>query len=515
MPASEIAQSNQLPNKDDAPFLSRICKHEFESIRSTGEHIEHGSWESLSMLLPDLTNLTIDGKLDREHIEDCTAFLNKLNGKEADRTANMWGLVLYFSLVANRMFQGTDDMTEGIVEHCVNSSRRMVTELTGNATLLERFALAVQRVRDARPNPLDSSSTVMHWHNMRLLAAPFHPVFNSTGVAWIAFHPDLVVQVISSVLRVKFAASELVHACLTTEWARVASCRFWDPMLGGWPIVVGEEGAPKVPMTEQQMIEEGSLKLVQNAIFLREDAYLAVVNAQSRGVSRGSVDNWRQLCLRDDTDPFFDKLVGGEWGGYRVLKHCPLAQFCGGTNLMANPFHEETQADIEPLVVQAHEEWVQQNFSDDDERAALWSTPYCDKVYKLCFNYDFPSFDRLTEMPPGLLYCPFRFRNAPTDRFVDVMHPPWMEQTQFEYDWDSIKCGADEQTDALGGSPGNARDPGSKPEGDYSEPQWVGSQDSFPRGSQDSYRSEVSSQHTPMPIPHPLTPIFAPVAGRV
>lgn len=53
----------------------------------------------------DFTTLHMDGKLDREAIQDCAQFLQVAVGRKRDRNANMWGALLYFMLVINLITQ--------------------------------------------------------------------------------------------------------------------------------------------------------------------------------------------------------------------------------------------------------------------------------------------------------------------------------------------------------------------------------------------------------------------------
>ena len=61
--------------------------------------------ELLSALTPDFTTILHNGKLDRQAIQDCAAFLQAAIGRKRDRNANMWGILLYFMLILNMMFQ--------------------------------------------------------------------------------------------------------------------------------------------------------------------------------------------------------------------------------------------------------------------------------------------------------------------------------------------------------------------------------------------------------------------------
>jgi hypothetical protein len=69
--------------------------------------------ELLSALTPDFCTILVDGKLDREAIQDCATFLQASIGRKRDRNANLWGILLYFMLMLNMMFQsGKDEQRE-------------------------------------------------------------------------------------------------------------------------------------------------------------------------------------------------------------------------------------------------------------------------------------------------------------------------------------------------------------------------------------------------------------------
>ncbi len=119
--------------------------------------------ELLSALTPDLCTITINNKLDREAIQDCAAFLQLAVGRKRDRNANMWGILLYFMLILNMMFQAGQEDQHNVFEWMVKSVTRTTYELNNHASLLEQFCLAVNKIWLTHLNPLGDEAKTLFW----------------------------------------------------------------------------------------------------------------------------------------------------------------------------------------------------------------------------------------------------------------------------------------------------------------------------------------------------------------
>ena len=85
--------------------------------------------ELLSALMPDFASLLVDGKLDREAIRDCATFLQAAIGRKRDRNANMWGLLLYFMLQLNMLFQMEIESQDEVFNWMIKAVTRATYEL--------------------------------------------------------------------------------------------------------------------------------------------------------------------------------------------------------------------------------------------------------------------------------------------------------------------------------------------------------------------------------------------------
>ena len=119
--------------------------------------------ELLSALTPDFATILHNGKLDREAIQDCAAFLQAAVGRKRDRNANMWGILLYFLVILNMMFQGGKDDQREVFEWMVKSVTRTTFELNNHASLLEQFVLSVNKMWTTHRNPLGRETETLFW----------------------------------------------------------------------------------------------------------------------------------------------------------------------------------------------------------------------------------------------------------------------------------------------------------------------------------------------------------------
>ena len=137
--------------------------------------------ELMSALTPDFTTILHNGKLDREAIQDCAAFLQEAVGRKRDRNANMWGILLYFLLIINMLFQGGRDDQIEVFEWMIKSVTRSAYELNNHASLLEQFVLAVNKMWTTRCNPLGRETETLFFHNYRTTCSPHAAVFHTAG----------------------------------------------------------------------------------------------------------------------------------------------------------------------------------------------------------------------------------------------------------------------------------------------------------------------------------------------
>jgi hypothetical protein len=108
---------------------------EFTALEAAGEEDPnlYDQWilirELMSALTIDFSTLHIDGKIDREAMQDCATFLQAAIGRKRDRNANMWAILLYFLLQINIMFQcGKEDQDE-VFNWMIKSVTRSTFEL--------------------------------------------------------------------------------------------------------------------------------------------------------------------------------------------------------------------------------------------------------------------------------------------------------------------------------------------------------------------------------------------------
>lgn len=163
-------------------------------------------------MLPDFANLLWGGKLDSEAIQDCANFIQATVGTSRDRNANMWGLLLYFMLILNALFQCSPSDQDDVFEWIVASATRSIREISIQGGLIERFVVCVHRVQQLRTNPLSHESATLSLHNMRRYASPNEFALNvSRKSQYIALRVASVVGVVWQVLRVQFNEKELIR----------------------------------------------------------------------------------------------------------------------------------------------------------------------------------------------------------------------------------------------------------------------------------------------------------------
>ena len=121
MRSEKKTQANSLVNEEDKAFQSRYLLLSFDALDAQDDdpHL-YSDWmqtrELLSALTPDFSTLLHNNKLDREAIQDCALFLQVAIGRKRDRNANLWGILLYFMLLINMMFQAGKEEQKEVFE---------------------------------------------------------------------------------------------------------------------------------------------------------------------------------------------------------------------------------------------------------------------------------------------------------------------------------------------------------------------------------------------------------------
>ena len=142
-------------NVDDKAFQSRMLLIQFNALQTSDDTNSdlYNEWvmcqELLSSLLPDFSSLLVNGKLDRHAIQDCAKFLQKALGKQRDRNLNLWGMLLYFMLILNSMFQCEKQDQISVFDWMLKSVTRSTYELVSASIDAILLVSSLYRLRTA------------------------------------------------------------------------------------------------------------------------------------------------------------------------------------------------------------------------------------------------------------------------------------------------------------------------------------------------------------------------------
>ena len=111
--------------------------------------------EVISCLLPDLYSMLVDGKLDKEALNDCATFVNEVSGHVYDRNSNCHGYLLYYMINLDVMAHGSQDSLDPIFKYMCSGALKQNYIATRFTSILDQFILALHQCRsDAAANPL-------------------------------------------------------------------------------------------------------------------------------------------------------------------------------------------------------------------------------------------------------------------------------------------------------------------------------------------------------------------------
>lgn len=487
MRSEKKTQANSLVNEEDKAFQSRYLLLSFDALDAQDDdpHL-YSDWmqtrELLSALTPDFSTLLHNNKLDREAIQDCALFLQAAIGRKRDRNANLWGILLYFMLLINMMFQAGKEEQKEVFEWMVKSVTRSTYELNSCTSLLEQFVLHIHKMWMTHANPLGREHETLFFHNVRTDCSPNAAIFTTaTSIKYYAFRVDHVCAVIKNVLGRSFSPVEIMRVADQTAWVVKGKAPFYDIITNSWPIantVRDDETNANtlVPLTEDELCPAHLCE--QKCIFMQQQKFREITDNVERGAS---VDvDYAKIEIKSANAAagsynFYDAVTQEGWYGYRAVASSTFGKYCGATNeMLITSATNEVQfvSEIENLNYNAGFGSVQEIYHP----ASLL------KYY----GYDFPAIDSL---PPALKMLPFTMRNAMGDVQIDNEFPPWYDtyyatgeheykgygeihdkNTRSYVEWQkkwglhSPKREDDEQSSGLGDPSPDRRTPGSTPQ---------------------------------------------------
>ena len=471
-------------NEGDKAFQSRYLLLQFGAL-ATPEDTDpnlYSNWlmirELLSALTPDFSMLLHNGKLDRDAIQDCAAFLQAAIGRKRDRNANMWGILLYFMLLLNVLFQSGAEEQKQVFVWMVKSVTRSSYELNNHTSVLEQFVIAVHKIQTTHANPLGREHETLFWHNYRTTCSPSAAIFNgANSPRFYAFRLDAVCTVIKNVLGRTFSAVEIHRMIDDSMWATKGKAQFYDITTNSWPIAhtVHDDATNTntlVPLAEDELLVSHVKE--QRCIFMKQVNFDEIVQSVERG---SRVDTAYDLIEIESAHPdlgtynFFAAVCGDDpdgWYGYRAINNTSFGKYCGSMNEL-RVGTSTSELEIIREVQQAN---INAGFGTIEK---LYQPASLLKYY----GYSFPDVDSL---PPGLKMLPFNSRDSEDDVALSYDFPHWYESyfsrgaygdlhdkdtnTYREYKGErgvTRPREDDEQSSAYGGPSPDRRDPGSSP----------------------------------------------------
>jgi len=378
--------------------------------------------ELLSALTIDFASILWKGKLDKEAIVDCASFMGAAICRKRDRSANMWGILLYFMLIVNFMFQAGEMEQKEVFVWMVKSVTRSTYEFNNHQSILDQLVLAIDKVLSTRSSPLNvKEDEVFFWHNYRTQCTPNAPIFNTT-IRYYAFRMDCAVSVIKKVLGIHFSINEIYRAVEESDFAMKGKCHFYCCSSNTWPIanIVHDDvtnSSTKVPLTENELVDD--MLKEYKAVFFKTTKFQDIISSVDKA-TRVDID-YEKIEINSANKEvgsynFFESATGSNnkgWFGYRAIRECNFSNYCGGTNLM-DVGGPSTYCNIITAIEQENEEMGFEDIYSMFDPATL-------REY---YSYHFPDIESL---PPVYKKIPFKMRNAENDIHVDVHQPPWLE----------------------------------------------------------------------------------------
>ena len=427
--------SNDLVNRGDHPFHSRILTIEFEKLNvdedddmllNTDDYAL--ARRLMSCVLPDIEMIgKYNGTIDVEAITDCANWLSQVQSVKRYRPVNNSAKLMHIQLNMIAVTRGAPSEVKSFLSWIVNDVTRTICDLNKHNSLIDQFLVAVIEIREKISSNLLGSNPdrLIFWHNFRTEATPdMFPLMpghrekedmkknadeNSSGnTSWWSIRVETITHVIKTVLGRSFDAVEVYKAAKKhPEIVERAKSVFFADVYKMWPLkksILCESTNTMIdaPLQESELLE-GNMSREHCLMF--KATYVNKLVASLKGCKSPDLDyqsvNVNSCNKHVGTYNFYNEVVDGTWFGFRGLEQSSFGMFCGATNKI-------------------DEMLISKDLERETRDAGFKSVMDCFApsfiIERLTYTIPDDSNGLLTQYPPCWLRVPFATRDSSTDQ---------------------------------------------------------------------------------------------------
>ena len=330
------ATTNWLPNKTDDKFHDRVLVVHFDPLDAsdaTSSNLFPLLERCMSFMLPFLESIA----LHAGGIADCQAFMNEVADTKFNRNANLWGLLLYMTILL--CFAGNKHEVDDVFEYITNTSMRAHREQEKNGSPIRQFMLHLHKVHSsANADPIGIMQRSVHWHNLRTTARRSNSPHDTMADPLVAVRLDSVLLVIKNVLNVTLDADLIKQSAIDTGEAYLHKAKiFYDTRSHEWPIyttlVDDATGlSTRIPLPEEQLTAASLSDYGKPALWFKAAHYEAVILDQYNNTDH--LDYKTVLITREDGSEvnLYEEISFITWRGFEALHDSKFGQFTGQRN---------------------------------------------------------------------------------------------------------------------------------------------------------------------------------------
>lgn len=387
--SSLMYSSNQIMNLHDKAQQSRIILINFKKLDEGAMDPMIASHMNtvrglLSCLLPDLSMLLYQNKLDSKAIGDCSTYLHGLALRNLDRNVHGFSRLLYFMILLDHLFDATKEQRMRTFEWVGQACCKASMDYNSNPSMVDQFLVAVRDARELRSQGTREDEVIGH-HNMRSR-------IRQGNRYYYAFRLQSIISVLKKLLHRHFDYELLLPAIRDSDYGHVGSCRFYDTRANEFPIVNKvfdsmSNSYISVPTAEDQLKPEQMSAFA--CVYILKSKY----EDATRCFTQPVIDSI------EFEKSFFSDVIEGKWFGFRAIKTCKLSRFCGVTNSFT-----QTNGAV----------YVDTRVEDLSIQQGHGSLEQAMHIEKIARHYDqhMPDIDQL---PACFRFCPIKGRDAPGD----------------------------------------------------------------------------------------------------
>jgi len=381
---------------NDQPVQSRLLLQTIKKMANFDSSLL-SEWRKMqsvaSMLCVDILGFPIN----KAAVQDCIDYMAQIlaNKCVGTRSAQNWGLALYYRLLIQSLVPSEDEDWNSIFRYMAREICRITVEYSADSGAVDKFASAFRQMQ-LRNNELDPDGVCFNLHNLRTLTQDEKSTIGVTdpSLEYYAFDIEQLIAVMARKLEMRKddfnikGLRLLFKGQLRAEGVKEGFVDFYSKthlllhIKEGMHNMNGQDGVPYSPPTEDVFQSMDASNKISVHCFIVPKIILQLGEEQTEDL----VDFKSIMIGRAPRINFYQKVITGEWRGFEDLRSHPLYRAADENGLWSadnwdDPAYRELQFNLIENVANHYRPegrivWPRASGDDDDAEIDIENSFY-------------------------------------------------------------------------------------------------------------------------------------------